>query len=376
MASDQPAVADINYYELLGVEQGASNDAINRAWRKLALKYHPDKNLGNSAVITKFHQLQEAQLILTTESTRTAFDNALNAKLAKKRREEAYGRERTRLREDLEARERSAAQVARAEAEFAAKLESLRAETARMRQERLKDLQQEQERKRKEYDQAASSRNGTTDDQKTAEFKPDKMSSEAADPYANASEEQRTLKVRILQDGSKVPKSLDEKLRGHFEKFGSISAVALGRKTCLIVFDNILSAEQCIESEMWRQIEWIKGVTWLSKSINNISDINDDASESASTEGPLNESSKDLLSKKYTNGGVNSKEPKSSKRNEKTEQKTEQETEQKTEQKTEQIRPIKIPNEMSDEYERQTMMRLQEMARKRKAEQMQKPDDG
>ena len=71
-----PAEGDfIDYYELLKVEQTASGDEIRKSYRKLALKYHPDKNPDNVEEANRiFHRLQEAYEILSDDQERAWYD--------------------------------------------------------------------------------------------------------------------------------------------------------------------------------------------------------------------------------------------------------------------------------------------------------------
>lgn len=63
-----------DYYEVLGVERGASKEEIKKAYRKLAVKYHPDKNAGNPAAEEKFKEATEAYEVLGDENKRQAYD--------------------------------------------------------------------------------------------------------------------------------------------------------------------------------------------------------------------------------------------------------------------------------------------------------------
>ena len=67
-----PAKQD--YYEVLGLARGASEDEVRKAYRKLARKYHPDLNPGDKVAQERFHSLQEAYEILGDENKRKSYD--------------------------------------------------------------------------------------------------------------------------------------------------------------------------------------------------------------------------------------------------------------------------------------------------------------
>jgi molecular chaperone DnaJ len=67
-------MAKRDYYEVLGVEKNASADDIKRAYRRLAIKYHPDKNPGDKDAEAKFKECAEAYEVLSDPNKRKQYD--------------------------------------------------------------------------------------------------------------------------------------------------------------------------------------------------------------------------------------------------------------------------------------------------------------
>src|SRR5690554_3210808 len=67
-------MAKRDFYEVLGLAKNASKDDIRKAYRKLAMKYHPDRNPDSKEAEDKFKEAKEAYEILYDEDKRAAYD--------------------------------------------------------------------------------------------------------------------------------------------------------------------------------------------------------------------------------------------------------------------------------------------------------------
>ena len=63
-----------DYYSVLGVSRGASDDEVKKAYRKLAMQYHPDRNNGSRDAEEKFKEITEAYDVLRDPNKRAAYD--------------------------------------------------------------------------------------------------------------------------------------------------------------------------------------------------------------------------------------------------------------------------------------------------------------
>jgi len=63
-----------DYYEVLGVERGISSSDLAKAYRKLAIKYHPDSNPNDEEAVAKFKEAAEAYEVLSDDAKRARYD--------------------------------------------------------------------------------------------------------------------------------------------------------------------------------------------------------------------------------------------------------------------------------------------------------------
>ena len=63
-----------DYYEILGVSKDASDGEIKKSYRKVAMKYHPDKNPGDKAAEDKFKEAAEAYSVLSDKDKKDSSD--------------------------------------------------------------------------------------------------------------------------------------------------------------------------------------------------------------------------------------------------------------------------------------------------------------
>lgn len=68
-----------NYYDILGVSKNASDAEIKKAYKKLAMQYHPDRNQGNAAAEKKFKEINESYQVLGDKTKKQNYDQFWNA---------------------------------------------------------------------------------------------------------------------------------------------------------------------------------------------------------------------------------------------------------------------------------------------------------
>ncbi|GAO50036.1 hypothetical protein G7K_4171-t1 [Saitoella complicata NRRL Y-17804] len=265
MSDPEAITTDVDYYELLGVAFEASEKDITRAYRRTALKYHPDKNPNDLQAAEKFHVLAQAYDVLSTPAAKAAYDNARAAKLAQKRRAETFDLERRKMKDDLEERElrakRQETDVEEAEARFQETLVRLQAEGAERRRKRDQELRDEQARQK---ERAQIEAHEGLEKQDAVEFEESRFT-----------ELDRTIKVR-WRKGDR-PDLSEEMLRSVFVKYGEIDTViarATDKKiqTGLVRFSSIVAAHAAVtEGVAGDECKGFKEVAWASGTAPDVS---------------------------------------------------------------------------------------------------------
>ncbi|CAE1142793.1 DNAJC17 [Acanthosepion pharaonis] len=150
-------ITKLDLYALLEVTDNATKKEIVSAYRKKALKCHPDKNPDNANAAVEFQQLSSALQILTDVAAKAAYDKVWKAKKAAKVRHKELDSKRKKLKEDLEAREK-AYDEKKSKEELSQK--DLQAEIERLQKEGSRLLEQEQqllkEQMRKEHQETST----------------------------------------------------------------------------------------------------------------------------------------------------------------------------------------------------------------------------
>ncbi len=217
----QYATSSHDFYTLLGITFETSDSDIRRAYRKTALKYHPDKVGNDPAAVEKFHLLQIAYDVLSDPAVKALYDNARAARLQKQRQNELFEGKRRKMKEDLEARERG---VKRGREEEEGPEERLEREIRRLAEDGKRRRREREEMLRKELreEEGRAAKEVDTDVVKPA------MNAENATASAQTrvSEIDRTVKVRWPREGA--GEHLDkDRMTSLFSTFGEVESAFL-----------------------------------------------------------------------------------------------------------------------------------------------------
>ena len=288
------ATSETDFYTLLGVTFETSQKDIDRAWRRTALKYHPDKVGNDPSAKEKFHLAQIGYDLLSDPASKALYDNARTAKLQRKRQNEAFEGRRRQMKDDLEARERGVKRPREDEEGDEEKLER-----------EIRRLAEDGKRRRKEREDALRA-----DIQREAEG----GASVAQTPgshttngtgnrpsMSGVSEIDRTVKVRWPVEGAGGSVTADQ-IKNLFSKFGVIESadllnpkmLRLGEKKkkqlaviCMIQYKSVVGAHAAVE-DFPKQcgLEWktFDSVFWASNKEPEF--INAGPASAAATDSP------------------------------------------------------------------------------------------
>jgi len=157
MAESSKNINEMDLYAILDLQIGATESEIKEAYRKKALKCHPDKHPYDPNAAKAFQELSLALEILGDKSARAAYDKVLRAKASAKLRHQELDSKRQKVKEDLE-REREAVSGSNV---VLTDEQKLAAEIDRLRKEGSKLLIEEQNKMKDEINRTMEQNNGS-----------------------------------------------------------------------------------------------------------------------------------------------------------------------------------------------------------------------
>ena len=145
------STAFVDYYQVLGLANTASTAEINKAYRTLARKVHPDRNPDDPNANEKFQKLSKAYEILSDDKAKAAFDAVIRTKMRAKERDSKLSDKRRQMKETLEEREKASNDLRReeelAERRLQAEIERIRRDAKKRKQELSEQMEEEEKRR-------------------------------------------------------------------------------------------------------------------------------------------------------------------------------------------------------------------------------------
>lgn len=275
------ATSTHDFYELLSLPATFSQSDLDRAWRRTALKYHPDKvGAADTTAAEKFHLAQIGYDILSDPAIRSLYDSARTAREQKERSRKLFEGERKKMKEDLEAREGRSAGGAggkgslggkrtREEMEFEEEVRRLAEDGKRRRLER-----EEKMRKALEEEEAEAKKAAGNDE---AQASTTATLYALANQPSTVTELDRSIKVRWVNSTLSISKETLSTLFAHFGKvenafFLKTKTQRIGPTrekkevtTGVVVYKSVVGAHAAVgDAKKQSGAEWdlIQEVTW------------------------------------------------------------------------------------------------------------------
>ncbi|XP_065161478.1 dnaJ homolog subfamily C member 17 [Atheta coriaria] len=227
-------------YEILQIPFDSTIKDIKKAYRKQALKCHPDKNPDDKNAAAEFHKLSKILEILTDESARKAYDRLLKGRKEAAIRHSELDSKRRKLKEDLEAREKAA--VSGQGGKSAAQL--FKEEIDRLRKEGSKQVEEEMELMRKQF-----------------------AEEQVKEEVWDSSKHRIKIKWKSDKHDAQNGGYTQDMLHRFLSKYGNITVLVMSPKkkgSALVEFDTKRSAEMAVDiekglSENPLELSWVDG---------------------------------------------------------------------------------------------------------------------